>query len=404
MTNAASAVVLEPRHDTVLDSLVTVVLDSGILLAVTAILTVVTVIYAALRIRKIAKSEKPDEAMSTLGMLIGLGWSSEAVWILTGPDGADLILPLRILMFAIMELILGVFMIRAKRNMKDNGNPGKAGVYTRVVACGMSLVATTTAHNFGEGVFRLLIPLLLVLMWWDGLVGETKLNGDDEASSFNWTPRKILTRIGAISPGAKDVKTVHREHLTQRMTVLYHASLYGPEKKRDKIRAKLAKLTLDADDDMIQAVTAKVRRTGWVNSQPLPYAPTQPPLDGLAQQIADLAQQVAHLQPEVAQLDPHGFAQHDAHVALPPTRRAKPAQKAVTGGYAPGEDPATQAAQHAIAHGVPIREAARLFGANEGTVRNRRKAIEASTAQDSAQPEGAQPKTNGHPVMAHADQ
>jgi hypothetical protein len=403
-TTPAPTVVPAADHGTVLDSITSQVLGSNILLIATLALMVATIVYTALRIRKIAKSEKPDEPMSNLGMLIGLGWSSEAVWVLTGEGGADLVLPLRILMFAIVELILGVFMIRAKRNMKENGNPGRSGVYARVVASGMSMIAVGTAHNFSEGVFRLLIPVLLILMWWDGLVGEKKLDGGDEGGTFNWTPRKILIRMGAITPGNKDVKTVHREQLIQRMTDLYYAALYGPEKKRGKVKEKLAKLTLDADDDMIQTVMAKVRRTGWVESQPLDYAPAHPLTDELAQEIADLvSQQVAHRlaqsQPEVAQHDAQGFAQHDAQVALPAARRAKPSTQAATSGYATGGDPGTQAAQYAITQAVSNREAAQKFGISEATVRNRRKTIEGASAQDDA----AQTKTNGHPVMASTD-
>lgn len=405
-TTPEPAVAPTADHGTVLDSIAAAVLGSNILLIATVMLAVITAVYAALRIRRIAKSENPDEPMSNLGMLIGLGWSSEAVWVLTGEGGAGLVLPLRILMFAIVELILGVFMIRAKRNMRDNGNPGKAGIYARVVAGGMSAIAVGTAHNFGEAVLRLLIPVLLVLMWWDGLVGETKLTNEDaEGGTFNWTPRKILIRMGAITPGKKDVKTVHREQLTQRMTDLYYAALYGPEKKRDKVKAKLAQLTLDADDDMIETVTAKVRRTGWVNSQPLHYAPAQTLTDELAQQIADLvtqqvARQLAQPQPDVAHRGTQEFAQHDAHVALPPARRARTAKQATTSGYALGEDAGTQAAQYVLAHGVSNREAAQKYSVSEATVRNRLKELRAAGAQN----EGAQAKSNGHPVMAGSDQ
>lgn len=403
-TTSSPTVVLAADHGTVLDSITSQVLGSNILLVATLALVAVTVVYTALRIRKIAKSEKPDEPMSNLGMLIGLGWSSEAVWVLTGENGADLVLPLRILMFAIVELILGVFMIRAKRNMKESGNPGKSGVYARVVAGGMSMIAVGTAHNFSEGVFRLLIPVLLILMWWDGLVGETELSDNDEGGTFNWTPRKILIRLGAITPGSKDVKTVHRDQLIQRMTDLYYVSQHGPERKRDKVKSKLMKLTLDADDDMIQEAIARVGRTSWVESEPLPFALTHSLTAELAQQITEqVTQQVAHqlaqLQPPAAHPDTQGFARHDAHVALPASRRAKPAAQAATSGYAPGEDAGTQAAQYAITHTVSNREAAQMFGVSEATVRNRRRAIEGAGAQT----DDALTKTNGHPVMAGTD-
>jgi hypothetical protein len=217
-------------------------------------------------VRSILTSERPDDALSNLGMLVGLGWSSEAVWTLTGPSGADLITPIRIALFAVFEVILIVFMIRAKRNQRLLGHPGRSGRYAWVVAAGMSLVAVWTAHNAGEAFLRLLVPLLLTLQWWDGLVGEGAKR-DRGTSSWRWTLRRLLLWLGAIEPGERDIETVHLERLTQQMTRLEFRRRHGREDAQERAAKKLARLSLTADDSVITAVRERVDRATWFEAE-----------------------------------------------------------------------------------------------------------------------------------------
>jgi hypothetical protein len=230
--------------------------------ALTAIgLVLPTVVWVVRRVREVLQG-RPDEPLSNLGMVIGFGWSSEAVWVLTGPGGADLPMPIRVALFCVFEVILVVFMIRAKRNVRLLGHPGRAGRATWVVATGMSLVAVWTAHNAGEAFLRILVPLLLTAMWWDGLVGEgaTRRQG---ATSWRWTPRRLLLWLGAIEPGERDVEQVHRERLTQQMTRLEFRRRHGSESSAGRAARKLARLSLVADDDVIDQVRRRVDRATW---------------------------------------------------------------------------------------------------------------------------------------------
>jgi hypothetical protein len=216
----------------------------------------------ARRLRTFVKSERPDETLSNLGMVVGLGWSSEAVWTLTGPGGADLPTPIRVALFAVLEIILIVFMIRAKRNQRTLGHPGRSGRNAWIMAAGMSLVAVWTAHNVGEGFLRLLIPLALTGMWWDGLIGEGAKKAA-WATSWRWTPRRLLLWLGAIEPGERDVETVHRERLTQQMTNLEFRRRHGAKRRQERAARRLARLSLTADDEVIAEVRQRVDRATW---------------------------------------------------------------------------------------------------------------------------------------------
>ncbi len=226
------------------------------------VLSTLVLLWIAHRVRKIAKSDRPDEPLSNVAMVIGFGWSSEAVWVLTGPGGADLVTPIRVALFAVFEVILIVFMIRAKRNVRTLKHPGRAGRIAWLVATGMSLVAVWTAHNPGESFLRLLVPLLLTAMWWDGLVGEgsERLEG---ATSWRWTPRRLLLALGAIEPGERDVETVNRERVTQQMTRCEFLRRHGSPRQKKRSARRLARMSLTADDDMISEVRRRVDRATW---------------------------------------------------------------------------------------------------------------------------------------------
>lgn len=219
-------------------------------------------------LRRFVRSERPDNILSNLAFLMGFGWSSEAVWVLTGPGGADLVTPYRVALFAVCEVVLIVFMIRAKRNMRILARPGRAGRWAWAVATGMSLVAVWTAHNPGEAFLRLLVPLLLTAMWWDGLVGEGAAKRED-ATSWRWTPRRLLLWLGAIEPGERDVEQVHRERLTQQMTRVEFDRRHTTGDKQARATRKLARLSLTADDDIVTEVQRRVDRASW-------FEPTSP--------------------------------------------------------------------------------------------------------------------------------
>ncbi len=319
------------------------------------ILGLLTLIYLTRKAVKVARSERPDDPLSNLGMLIGFGWSSEAVWILTGPGGADLAMPIRITLFAILEVILGVFMIRAKRNVRETGRPGRAGLFAWLVAVGMSLVAVWTASNPGEAFLRLIVPLLLTSMWWDGLVGETGRR-DAGLSSWRWTPRRLLLWLGALEPGERDVETVHRDRLTQQMTDLEFRRRAASGKALARVTRKLARLSLSADDEIIATVRERVNRASWFTVIPLPPVAVDADHDAGSEPITPrLARPVKK------------------RVEVPPTRRTKPASRGATSGDAGDADPATQAARLVMTGQVDsIREAARQVpGASEATVRRR---------------------------------
>jgi hypothetical protein len=237
------------------------------LLAAGLLLSVLALAWIVRRVRQVAKSDRPDEPLSNLAMVIGLGWSSEAVWVLTGRAGFPV--SLRLLLFFVLESLLVLAMIRAKRTMKEHGHPGRSGRTAWIVATAMAVVAAGISTSIAEGILRLLIPLLVTLAWWDGLIGETGKKAEG-ASSWRWTPRRLLLWLGAIEPGERDIETVHRERLTQQMTRLEFRRRHGSGRQQRVAAGKLARLSLAADDAVVAEVRTRVDRAGWFTVTPEP--------------------------------------------------------------------------------------------------------------------------------------
>lgn len=350
-----------------------------------AILALILLILAARGVRRLAKVRNLAEKAVAPVMFGGMIWSAEAIWLLT----KDVNVGVRIATFAVLEFMLLIAMARAKESMRVNGHPGISGQSAWLFASVIALVAFVAGvflyHSIVEAILRPAIPLLLTKLWWDGIVGE----GRRKTGSFKWTPRWLLIQIGAIEEDDRDVKTVNRDRLIQRMTDMYYASLYGPEKKRDKIRSKLARKTLDADDEMIAEVMRRVRRTGWTTAEPLPYDPTQ------ATDAADDAPMTHTLTRQMTQPD----AARDADVARPPTRRVR----AATSGDAADAGKAMQAALlYMTQPDMSYRKAAdAVGGTSEPSVRRKVKELRDASTGAPGDADLTHPQTNGHPVLAN---
>jgi len=216
--------------------------------------------------RRVARSDQPDRPLSRVAMLIGLGWSSEAVWELTGripgfPAGP------RLLLFAVLEILLVVSMIRADRHTREHGWPGRAGTTAWIIAASMGAVAAAVSHSLAEGLLRLAIPMLLTKQWWDGLVGDGAQR-PEWVTSWRWTPRRLLLWLGAIEPGERDVETVHRDRLTQQMVRLEFRRRHGTDRQSARAARRLARLSLAADDAIVTEVRDRVDRAMWFEQAP----------------------------------------------------------------------------------------------------------------------------------------
>lgn len=231
-------------------------MTNGWLIAGAAILALITLILAVRKIRKVTRNTRADDLLANAVMVVGLGWSSEAMWEIAR-DKLELPLPLTILLFSVFEAALLLSTLRAKRSLRENGWPGRYGRTAWILAVAMGGVAAAAGDSFAEVVLRFTIPLVVTKLWWDGLVGET-VKPEGQESSWTISPAKILVRLRLKKPGRESLETVNRQWLIERMTKLEFQLRFGNKRGRDKIRMKLARLAIDADPGVLDAVLVRV--------------------------------------------------------------------------------------------------------------------------------------------------
>jgi hypothetical protein len=344
---------------------------------------VALVLWIGMRVRR---SGRHIELMDNVIMLVGLGWSSEAVWHLTKKI-PDFPVQLRYLIFFVLEALLLQATTRAARYIRTNGRPGRSARTAWIVAIVMALVALFVAGSVAEALLRAAVPLLIVKSWWDGLVGEEY---EAAEGTWRWTPRRLLLWLGAIEPGANDFEKVNRKRLVQQLVRLDRLRSNAEGRRRTRYEGKLTKLSERADAEIIAEVRQQRGLSNWWTVTPLTQHPATHPDAGSDAPVAQ------HGDAPVAQ---HGDAPV-AQVAIAPNRRAKSVTQVVTSGDARDADPATRAAHLVLTQGLSKREAARRIpGATDPTVRRRVKELRDAADDAPNDADLTHPQTNGYPVL-----
>jgi hypothetical protein len=347
----------------------------------------VALLVAVWAIRKLRRHDRPDRPLSRVAMLIGLGWSSEAVWELTGRiDGMPT--GVRVLVFCVLEVMLVISMMRAERHVREHGWPGRAGNTAWTIAAVMAAVGAGVSSSLAEAAIRAAIPLLLTRQWWDGVKPEGAQR-PEWVTSWRWTPRRLLLWLGAIEPGDRDVDTVHRERLTQQMVRLEFARRHAAERSSARAARRLARLSLSADDEMVTEVRTRVDRADWFNRAPEPEEPrTEEPARRLPQPSVPQARAAQHKTGRVRRM---GIRRRVC--AAHPVVRERTVQVAREDHRTAQEKALVVRAVKAAEPRMSQRRLARIVDLPESTLREILPRI--------AGPKPAQ-KTNGHDVLADA--
>src|SRR6185312_11729927 len=163
-------------------------------------------------------------------------------------------------LFVVFEAWLVGRMLRARQYRADYPRRGK---FVTAVMIGASVMAIVVAlgEGWAQAPARLAIPLLVAYGWYTDLTADDdpKLKG---RTSLRWTPRRFALLIGMIEPGDRDVQTIDRDRLRDRLTRLAFRQHHGHPMTNDVLRRKvrLAKLKTIADDDDLTEVRTRLAR------------------------------------------------------------------------------------------------------------------------------------------------
>jgi hypothetical protein len=131
------------------------------------------------------------------------------------PDNPGVHWPLRLLLFAFIEVAMVTSAYRARRSMSERHHAGVDGLAVWALTCLSAVLSTLEARSFAEHVFRLAAPLVAAWLWERGMaIQRVRLTG---RGRINWrlTPERIFVRLGLAEPSER---TAGEVDATRRLT------------------------------------------------------------------------------------------------------------------------------------------------------------------------------------------
>ncbi|WP_283138078.1 hypothetical protein [Rhizohabitans arisaemae] len=192
-----------------------------------------------------------EDILTIVAASIATGVSAQGMWRFSGDvlgfDG-----PLRLLLFAFIEVAVITSAVRARRNMRENYAAGIDGVAVWALTGLSAVLSSMDARSLAEAMFRLAAPLVAAWLWERGMrIERHRITGRHR---INWriTPERALVRIGLAEVSDRTASDVdaHRRLTRVALAAKRARALRATGASDRKMRAALARL----DRAMDQAV------------------------------------------------------------------------------------------------------------------------------------------------------
>ncbi|WP_433362924.1 hypothetical protein [Streptosporangium sp. CA-115845] len=184
-----------------------------------------------------------EDILTIVAASIATGVSAQGMWRFSGDvlgfDG-----PLRLLLFAFIEVAVITSAVRARRNMRENFSAGIDGIAVWALTGLTAVLSSMDARSMAEAIFRLAAPLVAAWLWERGMAIERhRISG---RSRINWrlTPERALVRIGLAEVSDRTASEVdaHRRLTRVALAAKRARALRESGASDRKMRAALAKL------------------------------------------------------------------------------------------------------------------------------------------------------------------
>ncbi|MFI9595197.1 hypothetical protein [Nonomuraea sp. NPDC052265] len=192
-----------------------------------------------------------EDVLTVVAASIATGVSAQGMWRFSG-DVLGLDGPLRLLLFAFIEVAIITSAVRARRNMRENFSAGIDGIAVWALTCLTAVLSSMDARSVPEALFRLAAPLVAAWLWERGMAIERhRIRG---TGRINWrlTPERLLVRMGLAEVSDRTASEVdaHRRLTRVALAAKRAKALRESGASERKMRAALARL----DKAMDQAV------------------------------------------------------------------------------------------------------------------------------------------------------
>lgn len=241
-----------------------------------------TIVLLAVVAWRFWRTGNRSKKIANLAAVVVMVWTSEGLWNVA-VNRFDLPAQFAAISFFVFELLLLAAALRAEEERAQHGHPGAAGRYAFVIGGTSGFVSSFGAHNVGEVIFRIGLPMVALGLWWVLLVApratDTKEMQDARQrlqekrdAAWVWTPNKILVVLGLKKPGAESVTEAQVRQTIRRMvaaadTIALSANGGVSAWKVTRARRRLRILARTATPEMVEAVARQQRQA--VNAERL---------------------------------------------------------------------------------------------------------------------------------------
>lgn len=192
-----------------------------------------------------------EDILTVVAASIATGVSAQGMWRFSG-DVLGLDGPLRLLLFAFIEVAIVTSAVRARRNMRENFSAGIDGIAVWALTCLTAVLSSMDARSLAEAVFRLAAPLVAAWLWERGMAIERHRIRGTGRINWRFTPERVLVRMGLAEVSDRTASEVdaHRRLTRVALAAKKARSLREQGVSERKLRVAMARL----DRAMDQAV------------------------------------------------------------------------------------------------------------------------------------------------------
>jgi len=195
-----------------------------------------------------AKANSLEDNLTIVGAVIASGVSATGMWKFFG-DVLDLPWPLRLVLFAFIEIAIVTSAVRARRNMLENYSAGVDGIAVWALTALTSVLSSMDSYSLAEAVFRLAAPLVAAWLWERGMrLKRNRLRG---TTGINWriTPERVMVWLGLAEARDRTASEVDTHRRLKRVALAAKRAyqLQQADAKARKVAAALKRRDLMLD-------------------------------------------------------------------------------------------------------------------------------------------------------------
>jgi hypothetical protein len=159
-----------------------------------------------------------EDILTVVAAAIATSVSAQGMWRFSG-DVLGLDGPLRLLLFAFIEVAIIASAVRARRNMRENFSAGIDGTAVWALTCLTAVLSSMDARSIPEAVFRLAAPLVAAWLWERGMAIERHRIRGTSGIHWRFTWKRILVRLGLAEATDRTAGDVDRARRLDRVAL-----------------------------------------------------------------------------------------------------------------------------------------------------------------------------------------